>query len=423
MNTKNNKVLLALALLFFFSVFYYIFISPKNQDTIQYDSVEESKYLNNSKPLQKNTTNNGWYLPFSEDNNLYIPKIEGDQYYKQFYTELLQLYAIGQLDVFCYQTEIDKIFDNYLPLIGINGIIESIEQEGKYIFEAEFYHYIGSYAYAKSNQLQHAVEVSATLKAHGSPLHGVVWSALSKIDPAWNAEQILEFSFQNLCNFPPSELLDNCYHGIGHGLFKLLNDSVVASGICASSDNRNFGYACASGVYMDVEKYALDLAWAPCDTSDFPAACFKYKVSEYDYFEINDAIIEMCNQHTEFHKTGCIWGYGHTHPVESCYIQWNNSQFYNNIYTDFCVHGFYTRFNISTIKTSIKKSPEERAIFCNTRKTDIEKYNCENAEELSKNDRWPSEFLDLFRVPAEQFEASSWRGPVNRHTQQQIYCT
>lgn len=99
-------------------------------------------------------------------------------------------------------------------------------------------------------------------------------------------------------------------HGVGHGLVQIFgfNNRGVSNAIrvCENSDNQQFQYACATGVYMESVDYFSSGSLFPCQHR-FPAACFRFKTKMFEY--LNNQTGPPCEMVYElYHKIGCIWG-------------------------------------------------------------------------------------------------------------------
>lgn len=113
----------------------------------------------------------------------------------------------------------------------------------------------------------------------------------------------------------------NCYHAIGHAVASLANyDIPAALDLCNLFNDYGIGaiYYCATGVYMERDvtlgKHDADMKGEPlypCDTSVYPAACYRYKLRRIfslprEYKKAED----ICLGLTGSQRKGCFHGLG-----------------------------------------------------------------------------------------------------------------
>ena len=138
-------------------------------------------------------------------------------------------------------------------------------------------------------------------------------------------------------------------HGVGHGLGNLFDfDNInIATDICGSPEDDQFHYACATGIFMELEQKTSPRSFYPCDTVRFPGACFRFKNRMFERVFYNTTGACM-TQTDKYHRIGCIWGDGHvdarpvTQYFEACkeYLPEYPNQEPQSSYHEACLDGF-----------------------------------------------------------------------------------
>jgi len=116
--------------------------------------------------------------------------------------------------------------------------------------------------------------------------------------------------------------LGDCVHGIGHAMM-YLNDYDIPSALeyCELLEKDSLKYYCATGAYMeyianyDEEESKTKSLLYPCDKSDYPAACFRYKMfyvmlRQYQRDGSLNEIVDACEQLEGKYRLGCFHGIG-----------------------------------------------------------------------------------------------------------------
>ena len=74
--------------------------------------------------------------------------------------------------------------------------------------------------------------------------------------------------------------------------------------VCAAVDDGEFQYSCATGIFMNM--HISKESFSPCDTSRFPATCFRFAGSFFEKYEKYQGVCDT--QCDPYHKMGCIYG-------------------------------------------------------------------------------------------------------------------
>ena len=224
------------------------------------------------------------------------------------------------------------LYEKYLPLIGVNGILEGIKTHWpKCHSEA---HDLGKVIYDRVRDIGTGLRLCAD-ECYSGCMHGVLMRAFEKagkpaphhLDPA-----AVKPLMTDLCQREPvmtaSYSPGDCAHGVGHALMYLASyDIPQAVGACAGFLNRAMEYYCATGAYMeyvterDEEDAKARSILYPCDTYPYPAACARYKMvhvvrRHYQAGKSPEALRQMCAALTGAVRVGCFHGLGNAHmPV------------------------------------------------------------------------------------------------------------
>lgn len=109
-----------------------------------------------------------------------------------------------------------KLFEEYFPTVGLDGILKvinsiAVSNNG----DSDWNHFVGVWAYNKARRLaliagggrqierrytRDLVEIVASTRLGGAPLHSVIWSAVLQLEPA-TQENVWQASREELCWF------------------------------------------------------------------------------------------------------------------------------------------------------------------------------------------------------------------------------
>ena len=106
---------------------------------------------------------------------------------------------------------------------------------------------------------------------------------------------------------------------MGHGLGYFYNITGIpaALDVCESQEDMQFQYACATGVFMSLEKFFPAKTFEPCDTNKYPAACYRFKNRLFNTIFYDTP--NPCDTQSDINlKLGCIWGFAYVRkPLSS----------------------------------------------------------------------------------------------------------
>jgi len=225
------------------------------------------------------------------------------------------------------------LYEQYIDLIGANGILDGIEKLWpKCHTEA---HDLGKVIYAKVQDIGKGLRICAD-RCHSGCMHGVLMGAFAEAQPTHHHGDHIDLTalkpvINNLChkNTEMTSLHSpgDCAHGVGHAFMYLTGYSVPqAMKQCADFDAPSMKYYCATGAYMEyvTEHDARDARSKsllyPCDTSDYPAACLRYKMvhvarRHYSQGKQTEELIRECKNLTGKFRLGCFHGIGNAHVI------------------------------------------------------------------------------------------------------------
>lgn len=286
------------------------------------------------------------HLHPSEDNPLYVSLGESS-------AKIDKMIEFGNdfIDANALQHDSDipasyAVLDQYLPIIGLNGVLESLAvyQLVGVGFNTYSLHKLGEYAESRMGSASYTqlVEVVTYDLLHHAPLHGAMWSAIrSKFgnqDPfSIVPSELQAYTDEHLCFYEDYPDMEgnwiSCVHGIGHAIGQLFgaDHPEAASMVCYRSDNLQWAYSCGSGIFMNemqpgehahMDESASDAyeltrsEWYPCDISEMAASCYRFKNillwKNYYYEQKAGTQLDLCALHEDkYHQMGCSWAYGY----------------------------------------------------------------------------------------------------------------
>ncbi len=224
-----------------------------------------------------------------------------------------------------------SLYEEYLPRIGANGLIDSIESVTPLCHDEG--HDLGKVLYANIQDVGPALAVCHDACSSGC-MHGVLMEFFSTGTNAVSEDEhaSLETVTSQMSAFCQSSAVSSqylpgdCAHGIGHTLMFLADyniDSAIQA--CDTFDTYPMQYYCATGAYMEYNNARFDADYQtqstlyPCDISPYPAACFRYKMvgvfqrhyaSGGSFFAIRDQCLALTDPNIQL---GCFHGIGNAH--------------------------------------------------------------------------------------------------------------
>ena len=113
--------------------------------------------------------------------------------------------------------------------------------------------------------------------------------------------------------------------------------------VCAAVDDGEFQYSCATGIFMNM--HISKESFSPCDTSRFPATCFRFAGSFFEKYEKYQGVCDT--QCDPYHKMGCIYGQRYVTKSKDvgklCTEYWPEvpNQEPESLYHAACVEGYF----------------------------------------------------------------------------------
>ncbi len=185
---------------------------------------------------------------------------------------------------------------NYYTKLGSTAMLDVIEED-KYCHDKG--HNVGRVIYNRTQDLSQSIKTCSSRCTTGC-FHGVLMELFQQVSDKNQDEYIrieqVSGQIKNICeNAEAKNRVGKgvCIHGVGHALAFLASyDIQKALTYCNQFEDKGAVYYCATGVFMERNtiKGQEDMLNAdkyyPCSSSDFPAACYRYKFSKL--FSKND---------------------------------------------------------------------------------------------------------------------------------------
>jgi hypothetical protein len=228
------------------------------------------------------------------------------------------------------------LYEEYLPRIGANGLREEIRIAHPSCHDEG--HDLGKVIFARLRDVGASLESCSDACASGC-MHGVLMqfftdsgspgasvrahhhsSQLTTADVAGRIPTICET--QALARmYRPGD----CAHGVGHAVMFLSNyDIPKGIDLCERFPSYALRYYCATGAYMEyrITKTPTDYSshgpLYPCDTALYPAACFRYVMTnsireQYARGATLETLQRQCAGLRGKYRLGCFHGIGNAH--------------------------------------------------------------------------------------------------------------
>ena len=180
------------------------------------------------------------------------------------------------------ENELRGIYERHVPQIGVNGILDVLEESPCHSQA----HAVGKIIYARLGALGEAIHLAGD-RCTNAVFHGILMEAFTAGSEHLNLLR-LEDDIDRVCRpeVISTQKVGNCAHGIGHAVMSLSRYDVDrAVEACKRLERPQLQYYCATGAFMEYdgvhggEDVKRSLHY-PCDLqADFPAACYRYKMS------------------------------------------------------------------------------------------------------------------------------------------------
>lgn len=229
------------------------------------------------------------------------------------------------------------LYEQYLPLIGANGLREAIKTVYPNCHDEA--HDLGKVIFAQLRDVGASLESCADACASGC-MHGVLMQLFTDTASSPGGETAHQHSAQlttadvavqipTFCErasitrmYSPGD----CAHGVGHAAMFLASYDIPAGiDLCERFPSHALRYYCATGAYMEYRgsrraraDYPTRGAFFPCDSARYPAACFRYVMTNtirwhYARKRTLEGLEEQCAALPGKYRLGCFHGIGNAH--------------------------------------------------------------------------------------------------------------
>lgn len=222
------------------------------------------------------------------------------------------------------------LYEQFLPRIGANGIREGIKTVYPVCHDEA--HDLGKLIFSKLRDVGASLESCADACASGC-MHGVLMQFFTNGSMDGHAHQhSVQLTAADIAGRIPT-FCDNqaltrmyspgdCAHGVGHAVMFLSKYDVSAGiDLCDRFPSYALRYYCATGAYMEYRlvrtptDYPNHGGLYPCDSTPYPAACFRYVMTNtVRWLYANGGKLETlqsrCAALTGKYRLGCFHGIG-----------------------------------------------------------------------------------------------------------------
>ena len=229
------------------------------------------------------------------------------------------------------------LYEQYLPLIGANGLREAIQSVYPNCHDEA--HDLGKVIFAQLHDVGASLESCADACASGC-MHGVLMQLFTDTASSAGGETAHQHSAQltaadvagqipTFCARPSITRMyspGDCAHGVGHAAMFLASYDIPAGiDLCELFPSHALRYYCATGAYMEYRgsrraraDYPTRGAHFPCDSARYPAACFRYVMTNtirwhYAKKGTLEGLEEQCAALSGKYRLGCFHGIGNAH--------------------------------------------------------------------------------------------------------------
>jgi len=226
------------------------------------------------------------------------------------------------------------IYEQYLPLLGTDGLVKGVREA--YPLCHDEAHDLGKVLYANTKNVETAIIACGDVCEAGC-MHGVMMEFFLPEEEVTDPEnpyaaerhadaEEIKAKLPTVCNAVVQTAdykIGDCIHGVGHAVMFLSDyDIDAAIGLCDVYDDEISRYYCATGAYMEYLTNGPEpedqLSFAPCDTAEYPAACFRYKFGHIVYYHYTakkslQVLVDRCEALDGNVELGCFHGIGNGH--------------------------------------------------------------------------------------------------------------
>jgi hypothetical protein len=223
------------------------------------------------------------------------------------------------------------LYEQFLPRIGANGLREGIKSVYPTCHDEA--HDLGKLIFSKLRDVGASLESCADACASGC-MHGVLMQFFTDGDstdgsPHSHSAQLTAADVAGrIPTFCESAALTrmyrpgDCAHGVGHAVMFLSRyDISAAIDLCDRFPTYALRYYCATGAYMEYRlvrsaaDYPVHGGLYPCDATPYPAACFRYVMTntvQWHYAKGGtlQTLQQQCAGLKGKYRLGCFHGIG-----------------------------------------------------------------------------------------------------------------
>ncbi|QQS43424.1 hypothetical protein IPM65_04695 [Candidatus Roizmanbacteria bacterium] len=214
------------------------------------------------------------------------------------------------------------VIDKYYDLIGIDAMLDVIEENPICHLHG---HNIGKAVYRRTQDLAESFHICDD-RCTTSCFHGVLMERFHPDNGTHVTMEELKKVTYEICNeensshtVPPG----SCMHGIGHAAMFLADYNVQeAMTICSIFNDSVEQFQCATGAYMERDLYfgpedAKKENFYPCEDSEYPAACYMYRVKYLTGKNTGEEIAQKClDIKDKDEEVGCFYGLGYAYLLD-----------------------------------------------------------------------------------------------------------
>jgi hypothetical protein len=235
------------------------------------------------------------------------------------------------------------LYEKSLPLIGVNGILEELKNANPSC-HAEA-HDLGKLIFVRLRDVGQSLESCADGCSSGC-MHGVLMQFFTSTESTGTSthqhmaagmhdhsgKMTVGEVARRIPTFCDSAAISHifgpgdCAHGVGHAAMFLSNYNIAASiDLCERFPVYALRFYCATGAYMEYRiqpRFQLEY-WQhgplyPCETSRYPAACFRYVLGSsmrwhYAQGGTIETLASKCSALRGKFRLGCFHGLGFAH--------------------------------------------------------------------------------------------------------------
>ncbi len=214
------------------------------------------------------------------------------------------------------------VIERYYDLIGTDAMLDVIEENPICHLHG---HNIGKAVYRRTQDLAQSFHTCDD-RCTTSCFHGVLMERFQPESGEHVTLEELKKDAYEICSeenkshtVPPG----SCMHGIGHAAMFLAEYNVPeAMTICSIFDNSVEQFQCATGAYMERDLYygaedAKKENFYPCEASEYPAACYTYRVKYLTGKNTGEEIALKClDIKDKDEEVGCFYGLGYAYLLD-----------------------------------------------------------------------------------------------------------